>query len=583
MPPVAASHGYFRGQHWKPRTHLEIQGSARLDSGDLPCLSPCSEWCTFFVLDSSCGTASCRLAAVAGVGSAGDAAGWAMALATTWAVALAGVAGELVKVEADLANGLPATTVIGLGDVAVTQARDRVRSAVINTGEKWPEKRITLALSPAALPKRGAGFDLAMAMAVLAAAGVVPAAAAAGVVLIGELGLDGRVHPVRGTLPSLLAVRSSGRTSAIVPVANMAEAVLADGVHVRGVAFLADLVGHFKGQPSRLVDPTPAVPTPESPGSDMRDVLGQPEARSALELAAAGGHHLAMVGPPGSGKTMLAARLPSLLPRLSAEQSLEVTAVHSVAGNLDDQTPLITRPPFIEPHHSASLAALVGGGSGMIRPGSVSLAHRGVLFLDEAPEFRPTVLDALRQPMESGAVLLARASGAVRYPARFQLVLAANPCPCAAAKDVDCVCASGVRRRYLARLSGPLMDRIDIRVDLAALDPRSLVSGEADQECSAVIAARVAQARDRALHRWWGTRFTTNAEVPGPIIRRLWRPGRTEEGLLDRAVRFGRLTGRGFDRVLRLALTSADLGGRELPSSDDVVRALSLRCGENAW
>ncbi|MET3805073.1 magnesium chelatase family protein [Nakamurella sp. UYEF19] len=506
-----------------------------------------------------------------------------VALARTWAVALAGVAGQLVAVEADLANGLPAVTVIGLGDVAVTQARDRVRSAIVNSGAKWPERRITLALSPAALPKRGAGFDLALAIAVLAAAEVVPTRAAGEMVLIGELGLDGRVHPVRGTLPSLMAVKAAGRTSAIVPVANLAEATLATGVRVRGVACLGDLVAYLNGERGRLIDPLPPIRAVPKSLPDMVDVLGQPEARRALELAAAGGHHLAMIGPPGAGKTMLAARLPGLLPPLSEEAALEVTAVHSVAGNLDDETPLVTHPPFIEPHHSASLAALVGGGSSFIRPGSVSLAHRGVLFLDEAPEFRPTVLDALRQPMESGAVLLARASGAVRYPARFQLVLAANPCPCAAAKDVDCTCASGVRRRYLARLSGPLMDRVDIRVDLAALDLRALVSDEADQECSAVIAVRVLAARERAQHRWAGTDFTTNAEVPGPVVRRLWRPGRREAALLDRAVRVGRLTGRGYDRVLRLALTSADLGGRELPSETDVATALALRCGENAW
>ncbi|MGI8590312.1 MAG: YifB family Mg chelatase-like AAA ATPase [Nakamurella sp.] len=506
-----------------------------------------------------------------------------MALARTWAVALAGVTGQIVAVEADLANGLPGTTVIGLGDVAVTQARDRVRSAIVNTGQKWPEKRITLALSPAALPKRGAAFDLALAIAVLAAAEVVPLRAAGESVLLGELGLDGRVHPVRGTLPSIMALRAAGRTSAIVPLANLAEASLADGVTVRGVAHLGDLIGHLNGQRDRLAEPDPVAAPIEFPFPDMVDVLGQPEARRALELAAAGGHHIAMIGPPGAGKTMLAARLPGLLPKLSSESALEVTAVHSVAGSLDDRTPLITRPPFIEPHHSASLAALVGGGSGLIRPGSVSLAHRGVLFLDEAPEFRPTVLDALRQPMESGSVLLARASGSVRYPARFQLVLAANPCPCAAAKDVDCICASGVRRRYLARLSGPLMDRVDIRVDLAALDPRSLVSEVGDQESSAVIAERVAAARSRAAHRWQGTQYSTNAEVPGPVVRRLWRPGRSEAQLLDRAVRVGRLTGRGYDRVLRLALTSADLGERSLPSCADVVSALSLRCGENAW
>jgi len=277
---------------------------------------------------------------------------------------------------------------------------------------------------------------------------------------------------------------------------------------------------------------------------------------------------------------MLASRLPGVLPLLDDEQALEVTAVHSVAGMLDDDVPLVTRPPFISPHHSASLAAIVGGGSGQIRPGSVSLAHRGILFLDEAPEFRPTVLDALRQPMESGCVLLARASGAVRYPARFQLIIAANPCPCAAAKEVDCSCASGVRRRYLSRLSGPLMDRIDIRVDVAAPDPAALTEPGGVGESSEAVGERVMVARERSARRWRGTPWRCAAEVPGATVRRSWRPERREAELIDRAVRSGRLTGRGYDRVLRLALTAADLGGRDTPSSADLAMALALRCGE---
>lgn len=314
-----------------------------------------------------------------------------MALARTWAVALIGVAGRLIAVEADIASGLPCTTVIGLGDAAVLQARDRVRAAVLNSGHSWPNRRITLALSPAGLPKRGAGFDLALAAAVLAAGDVVPASTAGDAVLIGELGLDGTVRPVRGVLPSLLAARAEGRLTAIVPEANLSEASLAEGMTVRGVRTLADLVGHLRGEPRRLTEPGPAAPTSLPPVPDMADVLGQPEARAALELAAAGGHHLAMIGPPGAGKTMLAARLPGLLPALNPAHALEVTAVHSVAGTLDEGIPLITRPPFIDPHHSASLAAMVGGGSGHIRPGNISLAHRGVLFLDEAPKLNDTI------------------------------------------------------------------------------------------------------------------------------------------------------------------------------------------------
>ncbi len=503
-----------------------------------------------------------------------------MTLARTWAVALTGIAGHLVAVEADLAAGLPGTTVIGMGDAAVTQARDRIRAAVVNSGHRWPDRRITLALSPAALPKRGAGYDIALAVAVLAAAGVVPTAAG-DTVLIGELSLDGQVRPVRGVLPALLAARAAGRERAIVPAGNLAEAALAAGMSVWGVACLGDLIASLTGEVHRLMPGVPVPPVHLDTGPDLADVLGQPEARLALEFAAAGGHHLAMIGPPGAGKTMLANRLPGVLPPLDPEQALEVTAVHSVAGALDDATPLITRPPFVDPHHSASLAAVVGGGSAHIRPGSVSLAHCGVLFLDEAPEFKPTVLDALRQPMESGLVLLARASGVVRYPARFQLIVAANPCPCAASRDVDCTCPAGVRRRYLGRLSGPLLDRVDIRVDVAALDPSMLTSAAPQGEASAEVRDRVLLARDRSARRWCGTPWRCSSQVPGSVVRRSWRPGRGEAELLDRAVRAGRLTGRGYDRVLRLALTGADLAGREHPSAADVATALALRCGEN--
>jgi magnesium chelatase family protein len=505
-----------------------------------------------------------------------------MALARTWAMALHGVAGHLIAVEADIANGLPGTTVIGLGDTAVTQSRDRVRAAVLNAGHRWPPRRITLALSPAGIPKRGAGFDLAMAVALLAADEVVPPTAAESAVLLGELGLNAEVRPVPGVLPCLLAARGEGMTSAIVPDANLAEATLAAGMTVRGVHSLTDLIAFLRGDEDRLTTPGAERAWQAEAAPDMADVMGQPEARAALELAAAGGHHLAMIGPPGAGKTMLAARLPGLLPPLDAAQALEVTAIHSVAGRLDPSTPLISRPPFVDPHHSASLVAMVGGGSGLVRPGSISLAHRGVLFLDEAPEFKPSVLDALRQPMESGSVLVARSSAVIRFPSRFQLVLAANPCPCAAARDIDCTCAAGVRRRYLSRISGPLMDRVDIRVDLPPVDLIALSAGAGPAEPSAAIAERVRAARDRAAFRWRERGWATNAEATGTEIRRQWRFGRTETALLDRAARLGRLTGRGYDRVLRLALTSADLAARARPSDDDVAAALALRCGEAA-
>jgi len=502
-----------------------------------------------------------------------------MAVAHTTAVALTGIEGDVVTVEAALAPGLPGTTVIGMGDAAVGQAKERVRSALLNSGEKWPEKRITLALSPAALPKRGAAFDLALAVAVLQAAGEMSVESTVGVVLIGELGLDGSVRPVPGVLPSMLAVARITCKVVIVPEANLVEAALVGTAPVLGARSLADVLVHLRGAGTPLLSPPTGRPVRTVVVPDMKDVLGQPEARAALEVAAAGGHHLAMVGPPGAGKTMLAARLPGLLPPLSRAEAIEVTAVHSVGGALLDGDPLISRAPFVDPHHSASLAAVVGGGSRVIRPGSISMAHRGVLFLDEAPEFKGSVLDALRQPMESGEVLIVRALGSVRYPARFQLVLAANPCPCAAARDIDCVCPSGARRRYLGRLSGPLLDRVDIRIDLPALDPVALAAG-GEGEGSAVIRERVMTARARSAKRWTGSPWHSNAEVPGPVVRRSWRPERPEAALLERAVRAGQLTGRGYDRVLRLALTCADLAGRTVPVFADVAMALGLRSSE---
>lgn len=505
-----------------------------------------------------------------------------MGLGHTYAVALTGVHGSVVEVEADIADGLPGITVVGMGDMAVAQARDRVRSAVVNSGVGWPRTRITVSLAPAGIHKRGAGFDTAIALALLAAEGVVPDGAVAKVVLIGELGLDGSVRPVPGVLPALLAARQAGKSEAIVAIDNLQEASLARGMLVRGVATLKDLIAHFRGDAGRLIVPGPRVQAPRRDLPDLADVYGQAEARFALELAAAGGHHLALIGPPGAGKTMLAARLPSLLPPLTETESLEVTAIHSVAGTLDPTTPLLETPPFIDPHHSASLAAMIGGGSGDLRPGSVSLAHLGVLFIDEAPEARRTVLDSLRQPMESGSVLVARAKQVARFPARFQLVLAANPCPCAAARDVDCTCAAGIRRRYLSRLSGPLMDRIDIRLDVPPVDVAALTGPPAAQESSAVVRSRVVEARARAAHRWREAGYRCNAQVQSRTVREWWRSHGPRPVLLERAVRVGALTARGYDRVLRLALTAADLAERPVPDASDVARALALRCGEAA-
>ena len=524
-----------------------------------------------------------------------------MGFARTCSVALVGVEGVVVEVQADLEPGVAAFTLVGLPDKSLTESRDRVRAAVVNAGATWPQKKLTVGLSPASVPKAGSGFDLAVACAVLGAAERIDPRVLADLVMIGELGLDGRARPVRGVLPAVLAAADAGYHQVVVPESAAAEAALVPGVSVLGIRSLRQLIAILTDEPVPMEDekaeptrPDPFLAGLTVPGAglgtgstsrgtqppDLADVAGQHLARAALEVAAAGHHHILFQGPPGAGKTMLAERLPGLLPPLTPQQALEVTAVHSVAGTLPPGQPLVDRPPYCAPHHSATMPSLVGGGTGLPRPGAVSLAHHGVLFMDEAAEFSVRALDALRQPLESGHVIVARAGGMLRLPARFLMVLAANPCPCGRHGTTGgCECQPSSVRRYRSRLSGPLMDRVDLRVAVRPVARSELLSTGAGGEPTRVVAARVAAARERAAARYSGTPWTTNSEVPGHELRTRWQVAPGALGRAEADLERGLLTARGLDRVLRVAWTIADLAGHDRPSAADLDWALELRTG----
>ena len=488
-------------------------------------------------------------------------------LARVLSSTVVGIDALIVEVEVDQTKGLPAIHVVGLPEGAVREGKERVLSAIHNSGFELPPRKVTINLAPADVRKEGSAFDLPIAVGLLAGNEYVPLDPLSSTCLIGELGLDGDLRPVRGVLPIVLRAKANGLKRVVVPLANGAEAAIADGIEVVSAGRLHDVVEILRNGATRahtrvdikdLVDAVPPITD-----VDFSEVKGQELAKRALEIAAAGGHNILMVGPPGSGKSMLARRLPTILPPLTPNEALEVTKVHSVAGRLRNQQSLVLARPFRSPHHTISDAGLIGGGTNP-RPGEASLAHNGVLFLDELPEFRRHVLDSLRQPLEDGQITIGRARQSVVFPARFMLAAAMNPCPCGYHGDgrARCMCHTAQVQRYMSRISGPLLDRIDLHIEVAQLNARELTTFDAG-ESSATIRARVLEARARQKRRFQGHEFRANAYMSTRDIRSMCTLGEKELAMMRHAITKLGLTARGFHRVLKIARTIADMAGSD--------------------
>ena len=502
-----------------------------------------------------------------------------MSVAQVKAISLLGLVGEVVLVESDISDGLPSYSLLGLPDAALNESRDRVRAAIVNSELNWPNRKVVVSLSPAWLPKSGSSFDLPIALSLLSAQGAIPEEGLQETLFIGELALDGSIRSIRGVLPILIAASRAGIKRAVIPSANIEESSLLTGINSIGMSHLRDVVEWLRnGAPDVARTNVSESKFTHENQADFADVAGQKSARFAAEISAVGGHHLLMIGAPGAGKTMIAQRLPSILPELSTDAAIEVSAMHSIAGGFAQRSPLSLLPPFVAPHHSATRVAIVGGGANVIRPGACSLAHNGVLFIDEAPECDAGILDSLRQPLESGNISISRSIGTVIFPAQFLLVLAANPCPCGKflGRGRNCTCSSLQVRRYLAKLSGPLMDRIDLKIEVDSIS-RSEFSAMQSGEASSQIRARVIAARARAAERFAEYSWKLNSQIPSQALRRDFAPERSALNFLHDELDRERITARGLHKIIRVAWSIADLRGGKVPTLEDVQLAHSMR------